>query len=467
MEKGPIFTQSIIKDACFLKLKERIKENTKWWYSFDSKLIIYKDKDEIDKLTKFSYEQLFNFYEEKVKKLMPKNIKKSAEVLKQRYQLRIQINNLQDYFLEIMKKQQDLKKNEVKLREISKEIKDTEEEIKNKEQSINNNIADKNSKDKLIKEVNKKLEAEIKKYQNKKVTETVYSLEKTKCRNIYCNECHNNCHSPCDCAFDLFGRCVIYEFSGCFYHTNLCSKCGHIKATHGDGDLKYVKKTIEKTIFDAETIKKITERAEEDKEKYKNEINNINKDMNEISIENKTLYENKQVLEKISKEIEKSQKLLSEDIEKIDRDIIFTLFQLQKCIQIINSIALNNNYIKIQNDYIDSLKEKILEMGDNKNEQLNQIDEIKKQNDLLMKVENIKLEEVKDLDESLISNKISNYLNKNKRKDEINKFKEEKDNKKEEEKNVEKEENKDDKEEKNDEQKNKDEVEKEINNDNN
>ena len=99
MEKGPIFTQSIIKDADFLKIKERIKENTKWWYSFDSKLIIYKDKDEIDKLTKFSYEQLFNFYEEKVKKLMPKNIKKSAEVLKQRYQLRIQINNLQDYFL--------------------------------------------------------------------------------------------------------------------------------------------------------------------------------------------------------------------------------------------------------------------------------------------------------------------------------------------------------------------------------
>ena len=154
--------------------------------------------------------------------------------------------------------------------------------------------------------------------------------------------------------------------------------------------------------------------------------------------------------------------------------IIFTLFQLQKCIQIINSIALNNNYIKTQNDYLDSLKEKILEMGDNKNEQLNQIDEIKKQNDLLMKVENIKLEEVKDLDESLISKKISNYLNKNKRKDEINKFKEEKDNKKEEEKNdikeeknVEKEENKDDKEEIKDEQKNKDEVEKEINNDNN
>ena len=220
MEKGPIFTQSIIKDADFLKIKERIKENTKWWYSFDSKLIIYKDKDEIDKLTKFSYEQLFNFYEEKVKKLMPKNIKKCAEVLKQRYQLRIQINNLQDYFLEIMKKQQDLKKNEVKLREISKEIKDTEEEIKNKEQSINNNIADKNSKDELIKEVNKKLEAEIKKYQNKKITKTVYSLEKTKYRNIYCNECHNNCHSPCDCAFTVFGRCVIYEFSGCFYHTN-------------------------------------------------------------------------------------------------------------------------------------------------------------------------------------------------------------------------------------------------------
>ena len=56
----------------------------KWWFAFDSKCVL--DNDE-DKLTKYSFSQLNEFYEEKVKKLCPKSTKKCVEVLEARNQI--------------------------------------------------------------------------------------------------------------------------------------------------------------------------------------------------------------------------------------------------------------------------------------------------------------------------------------------------------------------------------------------
>ncbi len=68
---GPAFINSIQKDDDFLKIPER--PNEKWWYAFDSKCVL---DNETDKVTKYSFNQLKELYEEKVKKLRRKNKKK-------------------------------------------------------------------------------------------------------------------------------------------------------------------------------------------------------------------------------------------------------------------------------------------------------------------------------------------------------------------------------------------------------
>jgi hypothetical protein len=56
----------------------------------------------IDKLTKFSFSEINDFYEEKVKKLPHKDIKHSSEVLSERRELSIQINKLTETFKYIL-----------------------------------------------------------------------------------------------------------------------------------------------------------------------------------------------------------------------------------------------------------------------------------------------------------------------------------------------------------------------------
>ena len=90
---GPSFVDSNQKDADFLKIPE--KPNGKLWYAFDSKCILDNDTD---KITKYSFNQLKELYEEKVKKLRRKNIKKYTEVLEKRKELIVQFNLLNDTF---------------------------------------------------------------------------------------------------------------------------------------------------------------------------------------------------------------------------------------------------------------------------------------------------------------------------------------------------------------------------------
>ena len=71
---GPAFIESIKTDADFLKIQDRM--NDKWWYALDSKSVLDNDTD---KITKFSFEQMKELYETKIKKLPPKEIKQSAE----------------------------------------------------------------------------------------------------------------------------------------------------------------------------------------------------------------------------------------------------------------------------------------------------------------------------------------------------------------------------------------------------
>jgi hypothetical protein len=87
--KGPAFVNSIQKDAAFLKINEKM--NQKWWYAIDSISILDNDNDQI---TKYSFKNANELYENKVKKLRAKNIKNCAEVLQDRRDIKIGILNL-------------------------------------------------------------------------------------------------------------------------------------------------------------------------------------------------------------------------------------------------------------------------------------------------------------------------------------------------------------------------------------
>ena len=71
IKNGPDFINTITTDSEFLKIIKRMGE--KWWFAFDSKYVL---ENEEDKLTKYSFSQLNEFYEEKVKKLCPKSTRK-------------------------------------------------------------------------------------------------------------------------------------------------------------------------------------------------------------------------------------------------------------------------------------------------------------------------------------------------------------------------------------------------------
>ena len=70
IRNGPCFIDDIIKDSDFSKIIKEI--GGKWWFAFDSKSILEND---FDKLTKYSFSQLNEFYEEKVKRLFQKVLK--------------------------------------------------------------------------------------------------------------------------------------------------------------------------------------------------------------------------------------------------------------------------------------------------------------------------------------------------------------------------------------------------------
>ena len=102
--------------------------NEKWWFAFDSKCILDNDEDE---LTKYSFFQLNELYEEKVKKLRPNSIKKSAEVLENRNQLKIQVNLLNDTFRNLLIEEANLQKRKNNIIEIQNQIEEIQKEIKN------------------------------------------------------------------------------------------------------------------------------------------------------------------------------------------------------------------------------------------------------------------------------------------------------------------------------------------------
>ena len=132
MDDGPAFISSIQTDADYLNIQKRMNEN--WWYALDSKCIL---RNETDSLTKYSFKQLNRLYENKVKKSRPKSIKKCAEVLETRNELKMQINSLNITFQNLIVEQENLQKKQENLNKKQFEIRDLENKIERLNIDIN------------------------------------------------------------------------------------------------------------------------------------------------------------------------------------------------------------------------------------------------------------------------------------------------------------------------------------------
>ena len=109
IQEGPKYIETMEYNEDFLNIKKRMGE--KYWYAFDSRCLL--DDDEIYQLTKYSYEQMYKLYEDKIKKLTPKTIKESIDIINSRESLKLQANDLWATFKELFNEENSKEKDNI------------------------------------------------------------------------------------------------------------------------------------------------------------------------------------------------------------------------------------------------------------------------------------------------------------------------------------------------------------------
>ena len=400
--KKPAFVETIVEDADFLK----IKTDKKWWYAFDSKCILDND---LDKLTKYSYKELKDFYDNFVKNSFPKSIKNCSIVLSERNSLRRQVNKLQNSFKNLMLKQKNQHNEEEAINKSTYEIKLIQEKIK----MVEDNCKDKNPEEqrKMLEQLNEELKNKYKEYNNQTKEVTEIQLVEANDRNTYCNKCKSNCHHPCNCWFTSVGRCKVFGVAGClgiFKKENICEVCEHNKSDHGEGNFEFKPITRTEKINNDEKIKELESMNSKEKEKIEKEIARKNNEISGLEQQLKDLNNKKDLFEKEKKKNELIKDRLKKEADQTTKDILLTLMELQKISRTIETLALNNKHIKNQNDYIDDLEKKLEDIGDDKKEQVKKLEKIKKMNKAFMETQNISVEDLKD--NNKLIEKIKNFV---------------------------------------------------------
>ena len=235
IKKGPAFAESIQTDADFLNIKKNMNEN--WWYALDSKCILENEKD---KITLYSFEKVTELYEEKVKKFKPKGIKKSAEVLNTRMQLKIEVENLNDIFENLIIEYNTLQEKDKNLNDANEKLKEVEKQIDFLEKNMSS--YNRNELEQKMKELNENFDNIMSNLNNQTESKTIRKLKYSDSTCTHCDYCEKNCHDPCDCSFTFLGRCTIFTF-----WRKICKKCGCPKDRHKQDNYYYIFETITMT----------------------------------------------------------------------------------------------------------------------------------------------------------------------------------------------------------------------------
>ena len=388
IKEGPQFIECISSDENFKNILQNMDK--KWWYAVDSKSFFDND---IDKLTKYSYNQLKDLFEEKVLKSKAKDISKSSEVIMNRNKIKNIIQNIISKYKDIIDEKEKLPPIENEINDIQEKIKDMDYHISNLRTSIDNiYIPDKEF---LLKRIENERNSKIRNLDNQYIENSYITLEYDGGNHTYCSSCKRNCHENCSCVGGFLNRCTIFPVFG-----NDCEECGHDKSCHTlQSSYKYVTKIDRIKVDNKYKIEKIKEEFWTQKHKIEDEYNRNYKEKNIQENDLDNLYNKKSELnDKINN--------ISNDKNKINENITNMMNNLKKIIiidlmnisQKINNIAMNQYHLDIENEYIDSLINKMMEINE-KSEQIKKLKENKKYNQIFQELNKLSLEELIKNDE--------------------------------------------------------------------
>ena len=344
ISQGPLFIKSISSNDKFISILK--KTSKKWYYVVESISIL---DNEADKLTVYSFQQMEDLYNEKIKNSKKKSIKNSCEIINKRNSIQNKVKNIISLYHKILEEKNKIKEIDIKINEQKNKFKDIKNKISYKQLEIDGiYIPDKDLSLSLIKSSR---DSKINILENQYEEKTVRRLKFDGGEHTYCNSCKNNCHENCTCVGSFVDRCTIFPIFG-----NECEKCGHHKSSHKlHSGLKWVDE-IEKNKIN--NYSKIQEENDKYWKKYREINDEYNKKMNQKHSKENELYqlnkeksgivgeENKYISDKIN---------LDYNIKKIFSEIKSNLLDLINISQVIKNIAMNKFHIEIENEYIQFL----------------------------------------------------------------------------------------------------------------
>ena len=402
--KNPEVISGIIngKDTSFLNVQN--KENKKWWYSLDSKTIFENDTE---KITKHSFKELTNFYEKTVKNSEPKDIKKSAEILTERNRLLGEAKIIERDCNQIIEQQSELSKEENVLKnkeERNNSLKIEQEELYKMMLKCEGN---KEKIKNLLKNKKEKHQKKIEEMKKETRDNSHYELIYTSNINTHCDsDCHSNCHLDCKCA-KAYESCKKYEWKGWKTKTNKCKECGHMKKYHTKENKKWEYKSEVIRIYTDEEIEKQNNIHKQEIEELERQLENGELDQDMIDKSKKNSGSIKLQEEEIVKAKNKIEDIKNE-INKTQKELLLKVLELQKINEKIQKFALNKNHIKSEYDYIKNLKNQENHM--NKDDYAKKLKDIEKLNELFIKMQNIKIEDLENCSDDELNKKIEYFL---------------------------------------------------------
>lgn len=160
--------------------------------------------------------------------------------------------------------------------------------------------------------------------------------------------------------------------------------------------------------YTTEFIESQEKNLREDLEKKISELEKTEKKGSETNVE---IEKKSAAIERCNQEIETSKNdidAVKEKIKESKRKILKILFDLRVINEKIKKCALNKNYFKSQNAYIDHLKHEKKSFNDDDN--IKEIEDIKKFNQLFIESENIDVENLGKLSTDQLIEKINNFV---------------------------------------------------------
>ena len=125
---------------------------------------------------------------------------------------------------------------------------------------------------------------------------------------------------------------------------------------------------------------KLNNKFEENKEKNQLNIEEIKKSNFEIQEQLNQLNSNyKNLLEKSNENNEEIKKI-EEDIEGLNNNITLIIIKMKNLKEKIDDITMKDHWLKTEDEYIDSLRDKMEELGIKDEEQMTGMDKIKENN---------------------------------------------------------------------------------------